>query len=173
MITDHMPDPTAIEKLADSFGIQVNNGYVLNGYFSGQEKPIVFKRSNKSLTESPLTNGRNPSERINAIATFSGSAFKVGTEFEPVLVLGPEKRSWIPKKLYDFHKDTPSINVGGWYQGAVAEFGEWKVAFFSEAAMFTAQIFNQGRMRVGMNHPLAKGNAQLLLNVMHWLSDLL
>lgn len=35
-ITDHMPDPTAIEKLADSFGIQVNNGYVLNGYFSGQ-----------------------------------------------------------------------------------------------------------------------------------------
>lgn len=173
LITDHMPDPAAIEKLANSFAVKVNNGYVLNGYFSGKEKPIVFKRSNKNLLDHSVTNGRNPSEKIHSIATFSGSAFKAGPEFQPLLVLGPNKRSWMPKKLYDFHKDTPSISVGGWYQGAVAEFGEGKVAFFSEAAMFTAQIFNQGRMRVGMNHPLAKDNAQLLLNVMHWLSDLL
>jgi hypothetical protein len=173
LITDHMPDPAAIEELAASFGVKVNNGYVLNGYFSGQEKPIVFKRSDKNLAVCPITDGRDPSERIDAIATFSGSAFKAGPEFQPVLILGTDKRSWMPIKLYDFHKDTPSINVGGWYQGAVAKFGEGKIAFFSEAAMFTAQIFNQGRMRVGMNHSLAKDNAQFLLNVMHWLSDLL
>lgn len=173
LITDHMPDPAAIKELANSFGVEVSNGYVLNGYFQGREKPIVFKRSDKSLMESPVTNGRNSSERINVIATFSGSAFKTGPEYLPVLILGAEKRSWMPKKLYDFHKDTPNISVGGWYQGAVVEFGKGKIAFFSEAAMFTAQIFNQGRLHVGMNNPLAKDNAQLLLNVMHWLSDLI
>jgi hypothetical protein len=173
LITDHMPDPAAIEKLALSFGIKTHNGYVLNGYFSGRERPIVFQRSDKSLPDNPITNGRNPSERIDTIATFSGSAFQAGTEFLPVLVFGSDKRSWMPKKLYDFHVDTPSISVAGWYQGAVAEFGKGKIAFFSEAAMFTAQIFDQGRMRVSMNHPLAKDNAQLLLNVMHWLSDLI
>lgn len=172
LITDHMPDPAAIEKLAISFGIQVNNGYVLNGYFSGGERPIVFKRSNDSLSDHSITNGRDPSERINTIATFSGSAFKAGPEFRPLLVLGPDKRSWMPKKLYDFHMDTPNISVSGWYQGAVAEFGKGKIAFFSEAAMFTAQIFDQGKMRVGMNHPIAKDNSKLLLNVMHWLSGL-
>jgi hypothetical protein len=172
LITDHMPDPSAIEKLVDSFGVQIHNGYVLNGYFQGQEKPIVFKRSDKSLRESAITNGRIPSEKVSEIATFSGSAFKTGPDFQPVLVLGSSKRSWKPTKLYDIHKDTPSISVAGWYQGAVAEIGQGKIAIFSEAAMFTAQIFDQGKIRVGMNHPLAKDNAQLLLNVMHWLSDL-
>lgn len=173
LITDHMPDPSAVEELSASFGIQVINGYVLNGYYLGQEKPIVFKRSDQSLLDNPITNGRDPSEKVNAIATFSGSAFKAEPEFRPLLVLGPDKRSWMPKKLYDFQKDTPSISVAGWYQGAVADFGKGKIAFFSEAAMFTAQTFDRGKMRVGMNHPLAKDNAQLLLNVMHWLSDLL
>jgi len=36
---------------------------------------------------------------------------------------------------------------------------------------FTAQIFDQGRVRAGMNPPLGKDNAQILLNVMHWLSS--
>jgi hypothetical protein len=173
LITDHMPDPVAIEKLADSFGVQVNNGYVLNGYFQGQERPIVFKRADNSLAESPVANGRDPSEKVRTIATFSGSAFKTGPEFTPILVLRSDKRSWMPKKLYEIHKDTPSISVGGWYQGAVAEYGQGKIAFFSEAAMFTAQMFNQGKIRVGMNNPLAEDNVQLLLNVMHWLSDLI
>ncbi|MGD8537674.1 MAG: hypothetical protein PVI66_03030 [Candidatus Aminicenantes bacterium] len=173
LITDHMPDPAAIKELANSFGVEVNNGYVLNGYFQGRERPIVFKRSDKGLSESSVTNGRSSLEKISSIATFSGSAFKAGPEFQPVLILGPDKRSWMPKKLYEIHEDTPSTSVAGWYQGAVAKFGRGKIALFSEAAMFTAQIFDQGKVRVGMNHPLARDNAQLLLNVMHWLSGLL
>jgi len=39
--------------------------------------------------------------------------------------------------------------------------------------MFTAQVFNQGKIRFGMNHLLAKDNAKLLLNVVHWLSGLI
>lgn len=173
LITDHLPDPGAIDKLANSFGVQVNNGYVLNGYFSGGERPIIFKRSDGSLRDHPITNGRNPSEKIHSVATFTGSAFKTGPGFQPILVLGPNRRSWMPKEYWKFPQDTPSINVEGWFQGAVSEFGEGKIAFFAEAAMFSAQIFDQGKSLFGMNNPLAKDNVQHLLNVMHWLSDLL
>jgi len=47
------------------------------------------------------------------------------------------------------------------------------VAVFGEAAMFTAQLAGPARMPMGMNHPLAKQNAQFALNVMHWLSGML
>jgi hypothetical protein len=171
LITDHMPDPGAIEKLALSFGIQVNNGYVLNGFLSGGEEPIVFKRTDGTLSDHPVTNGRNPSEKIRAVATFAGSAFRAERDFEPLMIFGPDRRSWMPKEYWKFPEGTPSLSIAGWFQGGVSEFGEGKIAFFSEAAMFTAQIFDQGRIRAGMNHPLGKDNAQFLLNVMHWLSN--
>lgn len=170
VITDHMPDPGAIEKLALSFGIQVNNGYVLNGFFSGRERPIVFRRSDGTLIDHPITNGRDPSEKVQSAATFAGSAFRAGPDFQPLMVFGTGRRSWMPKEYWQFPPGTPNIDVAGWFQGGVSEFGQGKIAFFSEAAMFTAQIFDQGSVRAGMNHPLGKDNAQLLLNVMHWLS---
>jgi len=173
LITDHMPDPGTIEVLALSFGIQVNNGYVLNGHFSGRERPIIFKISDSSLRDHSITNGRNPSEKIHSVATFTGSAFKAGPGFQPILVFGPKRQSWMPKEYWKFPPGTPSINVDGWFQGAVSEFGKGRIAFFSEAAMFSAQTFNQNNPPFGMNNPLAKDNVQLLLNVMHWLSGLL
>jgi hypothetical protein len=39
--------------------------------------------------------------------------------------------------------------------------------------MFTAQVFDNGRIKAGMNHPLGMDNARLLLNIVHWLSGLL
>jgi hypothetical protein len=173
LITDHMPDPGAIEDLALSFGIRVNNGYVLNGTLTGRERPIVFDGSDDKLAEHPITNGRNPSEKISSIATFAGSAFLAGPEFQPLMIFGPSRRSWMPKEYWTFPPGTPSISVAGWFQGGVSEFGNGRIAFFSEAAMFTAQVFDQGRIRAGMNHPLGEDNAQLLLNVVHWLSDLI
>lgn len=173
VITDHMPDPAVIEKLALSFGIEVNNGYVMNNPRPEEETPMVFVRSNGSLADHPITRGRNPYEAVQSVATFTGSAFKTNSIFSPILTFQPDKKSWMPEELYEFKEDTPKMGVSGWYQGAVANFGEGKIAFFSEAAMFTAQIFDRGKVRVGMNHPLAEDNAQLLLNVVHWLTDLL
>jgi len=173
LITDHMPDPGAIAELALSFGILVNDGYVLNGALTGRERPIVFNGSGDKLVEHPVTNGRDPSEKIHSTATFAGSAFQAGPDFHPLMILGPHRRSWMPKEYWTFPPDTPNVSVAGWFQGGVSEFGKGKIAFFSEAAMFTAQVFDQGRVRAGMNHPLAKDNAQLLLNVIHWLSDLM
>jgi hypothetical protein len=79
----------------------------------------------------------------------------------------------MPEEYWRFERDTPIVSVGGWLQGAVGEYGEGRLAFFGEAAMFTAQVFNNGNVKAGMNSPLAEDNAQLLLNVMHWLTGVL
>jgi len=121
----------------------------------------------------PVTEGRSPEERIQSVATFTGSAFKAGPTFRPLMIIQSDKKLWMPDKLYEINQNTPYINVRDWFQGAAAECDSGRVAFFSETAMFTAQIFDQRKLRVGMNHPLAKDNAQLLLNVVHWLSGLI
>ncbi len=48
-----------------------------------------------------------------------------------------------------------------------------RLAFFGEAGMFTAQLIGKERIPFGMNVPIARDNAQFLLNVVHWLSGIL
>jgi len=39
--------------------------------------------------------------------------------------------------------------------------------------MFSAQLAGPDKARMGMNEPTAKNNAQLLLNIIHWLDWLI
>ena len=174
VITDHMPDPGAIEALARSFGIEVSNGYVMQGPPPGRPGPMLFQHKDGSLADHFLTRGREPDEEVKRVATFAGSAFRSeGEAFQPILILGEGCRSWMPAEYNEFPPGTPSVDVAGWYQGGVMGYGKGRVAFFAEAAMFTAQVFADGRVKAGMNHPLGRDNARLLCNVLHWLSGLL
>jgi hypothetical protein len=97
VITDHMPDPGAIEDLALSFGIEVSNGYVMQGPPPGQPGPTLFQKTDGSLANNSITEGRSADEEVRRIATFSGSAFRCQENFQPILILGDGFRSWIPK----------------------------------------------------------------------------
>jgi hypothetical protein len=103
-----------------------------------------------------VTRRPDSAEPLKVIATFLGAAFQAGKNFQPVLIFAPGTRSWMPREYYKFLSDTPNINIEGWYQGGIQEFGKGRLAVFSEAAMFTAQIFDNGRVKVGMNHPPSK-----------------
>jgi hypothetical protein len=174
LITDHAPDPPAIADLAAAFGVTVHNGWVLNVYPREKaEKPIIFNRDEGTLMDHPITRGRNAAEKVMSVTTFTGTAFKAEQSFQPLMVLGPSKKSWMPEDNETFLPETPKIDVSGWCQGAAAEFGKGRIAFFGEAAMFTAQVFGRARMPVGMNTPEAKENLQFMLNVVHWLSGIL
>lgn len=174
VITDHMPDPGAIEDLARSFGIEVTNGYVMQGPPPGRPGPMLFQKNDGSLADHFLTRGRGPDEEVKRVATFAGSAFRSEEKtFQSLLILSEGYRSWMPAEYNEFPPGTPSIDVAGWYQGGVMTYGRGRVAFFAEAAMFTAQVFADGRVKAGMNHPLGRDNARLLLNIFHWLSGLL
>jgi hypothetical protein len=163
LIADHMPFPGCAEKLGAAFGVHMNNGFV---------DSATFRRSDGSLAEHPITYGRTKAEGIESVATFTGSAFQADGSIQPLLVFRLPLLSRMPEVAWEFKPDTPMIPVEGWFQGATLLFGSGRVAFFGEAAMFSAQISNSGG-KMGMNAPGAEQNFQFLLNVMHWLSGLL
>lgn len=173
LITDHMPDPPAVAELAAAFGIEMTNGYVLNEAPNEEPGPIYFKQSDETLADHPITNGRNEAERINSVTSFTGCAFKAGDDFVPLMTFGPYKVSWMTKEEGKFPPNTPKIDVEGWYQGGVLEYGKGRLAFFGEAGMFTAQIIHPQGIKFGMNRAIAKENPQFLLNIFHWLSHII
>lgn len=170
LIADHMPMAGAAEKLGAAFGIHWSNGFALD---EGQSGPLLFKRETGTLADHPITNGRAPEERIDTVATFTGSAFQGDSAFQPLLTFKSPVVSLMPKTAWEFDESTPRLPVAGWMQGAVRLYGRGRIAVFGEAAMFTAQLAGPNKIPVGMNSPLAPQNAQFLLSVAHWLSGLL
>jgi len=167
MIADHMPFPGAVEKLAAAFRIRFSNGYAIDEKAQG---PIVFKLVDGSLKDHQITRGRTDSERVDSVASFTGSAFQVEGDAEPLLVLGSTVVSFLTSQAGQINSETPREPVKGWLQGAAMRFGKGRIAIFGEAAMFSAQLSGPNRNPMGMNAPIASRNPQFLLNVMHWLS---
>lgn len=171
LIADHMPFPGTAADLASAFGIRFNNGFA----FETQQqeritKPIVFRRSDGSLANHPITNGRTVDEKVDSVATFTGQAFQSDVDVQPLLIFRSSAISLMPTAAWEFTPNTPRIPVEGWFQGVVMHFGKGRAAFFGEAAMFTAQLTGSKREPMGMNAPVAAQNSQFLLNVLHWLS---
>jgi len=53
---------------------------------------------------------------------------------------------------------------------AYRTFGKGKLVVSGEAAMFSAQLAN-GQFQMGLNHPAARQNIPLLLNLIRWLGE--
>lgn len=168
LIVDHRPWPAAADKLASAFGIHFSNGFALPE--KTQEEPLIFRRSDRTLADHPITKGQAANERVDSVATFTGSAFRVDKGGQPLLIFGSNIVSFLPRTSGDTNAETPRIPVRGWYQGATMRVGQGRVVVFGEAAMFSAQVEGPNREPFGMNAPTAKQNAQFVLNVLHWLS---
>ncbi len=173
LIADHMPSGGEAYELAKAFGVLFTNGFAYSGV--GNPLPDMFRRSDGLLGDHPITRGRRADEAIDSVATFRGQAFQVTrSAVNPLLVYGLTAFSVLPvDAAADFADDTPRVPSPGWFQGIALTHGAGRVAIFGEAAMFTAQVFGEQQRKLGMNHPAATQNAQFVLNVMHWLSDLL
>ncbi len=169
LIVDHMPMPGCNNELAASFGIAFSNGYAR---VPGHRGALVFTGEDGGLADHPLTRGARAGEKIGIVASFTGSAFRAGPGFEPLLVLPPDTESWLTVAAGDFTDDTPREDVGGWLQGGVQVVGRGRIAVFGEAAMFTAQVARDGEteVRFGFIAPEARDNQQFLLNVARWLA---
>jgi hypothetical protein len=152
LIADHMPFPGAVEALAKELAIEWSNGYAV-AENSGGDK---FNRSDGTLMDHPVANGREENEYVDSVTTFTGSVFqpREGVELEPILVCAEDFLSYLVKEAGEVTDNTPTIPVGGWLQGAVMIYGKGRVALFGEAAMFPE-------------------NSKFLLNVLHWLSGLI
>lgn len=167
LIVDHMPWPGATEKLAETFGFEFINGFnvsVIN--------PAYFWRANQTIADNVITTGRDSTEMINRIPMTEGQAFKIPSDAEPILIFDNTSLILLPETAWEFNENTPIKTIDGLCQGAFNKHGDGRIVVFGEASMFSAQIGDPGRRKMGMNSENAEDNYKLLLNIIHWLDGL-
>lgn len=167
LIVDHMPFPGAAEDLAAAFGFGFVNGFAMRKDGNAE----IFTRDKGNLKASPMTDGRNASEKIDQISIFTGQGFVAPPEAQAFLLLDTSYTILTPQRAWEFDDNTPSRSGEGHVAGAYLTYGKGKIVVMGEAAMFTAQLAGTQRQKVGMNHPDATQNPQLLLNILHWLGE--
>ena len=165
-----MPMGGAATDLAAAFDFKFTDGFAFDT--SGQ-LPDHFSLSDGTLKSSVITNGRNESERVSEVGSFTGQAFDIPDEATAILQLDDRFVNFLPDTAWVFDETTRREGADGKYQGAFRTFGKGKVVVFGEAAMFSAQLAGPQRQKMGMNNPAVEQNYQLLLNIVHWLDGLL
>jgi hypothetical protein len=163
-ITDHAPMGSAAECLAKRFGVNMSKGATGDAVNSeGGETSLVFTRQNHLLGDHAITRGRDESERVNRVQTFTGTSLKGPEGSVPILKLADTALD------YSFNDDKP-VSAAGRAQGLALTYGKGRVVVLGEAAELSAQLI--GSEPFGMNVP-GLDNRKMALNVMHWLSGLL
>jgi hypothetical protein len=168
LIADHAPFGSAAANLGSRFGVDMSKAYAGDPTnfqrISMSLSWIVYSRENKALADHPITRGRDASERVNRVLTFTGQSLKGPKESIALLKLSPTAYDVIDINAPDKAK---TVSAAGRAQGVVMPFGKGRVVVLGEAAMLTAQNQN-----FGLNYP-GTDNRQFVLNLMHWLSGLL
>ncbi len=184
LITDHAPTGSAAENLAKRFGVEMSKGMTEDStnydHSSDDTSQLIFTRENGLLLEHPITQGRDESERVNKVMTFTGQSLKAPENSAVFLKLGEsaqnraasikvEKSGGDTRVLINYGEPVPAT---GYAQAVALQFGDGRVVVLGEAAMLTAQLDGKTNLPFGMN--LAGiDNRQLALNIMHWLSKIL
>jgi len=167
VVVDHMPFPGAARELTERFGFELANGHAIAAREEDRSSPVRFSRSDGSLADHAITTGRNAAERVEAVETYGGAAFRLPAGGESLMTFGSGYVHFLPNVAWKFTADTPREPIAGWSQGGVVRVGRGRVAVFSEASFFMAPPPNE------IGSEIRKQNGQFLLNVAHWLSGLL
>ena len=170
LVADHMPAAGAAAALARSFGIHFTNGYTYQRRPPGLRGDL-FTLSDGLLRRHAVQRGRTTDEVIDTIMTFTGQAFQASRAVDTVMVFDRSAVTYLPSDAEaDFDSTTATVYSGSWLHAVCFEEGAGRVAVFGEAGLFSAQLAGPQKHPMGMNHPSARQNRQLALNVMHWLS---
>ena len=170
LIADHMPMAGAAKDLAAVFDFDFTNGFVFD---TTSWRGTYFNIQDGTLSENVITKGRDSTEHVNQVVSFTGQGFKIKKDINPILLLNENCMNYLPDTAWVFNEETTKFNVKGWSQGAFKKYGKGRVIAFGEAAMFTAQLAGPDRIKAGMNSDVAPQNYKLLLNIVHWLDGIL
>ena len=166
LIADHMPMGGAAAGMAAAFGFGFTDGFAADTAMPG---PALFCRTDGTLKDNVLTAGRSADEKIDSIYSFTGQAFTIPAEAQPVLAFNDKYLLLLSDTAWVFNQQTEYKPIKGWSQLAYREYGKGRVVMSGEAAMFSAQFAGPQRFPAGMNAPYARSNYRLLLNIIHWL----
>lgn len=162
LIADHMPYAGAANSLAKKFGFNYLDGFVMGS--TETWPPESYSKQRGNLFETEIT------ENIDSLAGFTGSALVIPNQAITIARFPLTHRLLIPEVAWQFNDNTTTHPITDVVMGAIMKYGKGKVAIFTEAAMFTAQIV-QNRFKVGFNSPRAPQNLQFVLNTIHWLDN--
>jgi hypothetical protein len=167
LIADHAPMGAAAKTLSMRFGVEMSGAHTgdrtnYDKSAPGELGQLVFTRENALLAEHPITKGRNASERIGRVISFTGQSLSI------------PKGSIAFLKLADtafdvMLPDEKEVSAAHRSQGVALKFKKGRVVILGEAAMLSAQLTAKEHTPMGMNYPNTD-NQQLALNIMHWLS---
>jgi hypothetical protein len=161
LIADHMPFGGAAQELAQAFGFDFANGFAMGQ--QGTWPPDTYEKSAGTLEEHPITEG------IPKLAAFTGSAVKAPKKATVLSRFSEEYRILLPAVAWEFSEETPSEPGSEYVHSAIMKVGKGRIAVFSEAAMFTAQVANEGKTKIGFVSEVAEYNQQFIIQLMRWL----
>ena len=179
VVTDHWPFGAAVEPLARRFGVQIGTGLVEDPNHHDPERGnshLIFADDNALLKDHPIVRGRNDTERVHRVLTFTGTSIQGPAEAVPFLELSESAIEYPPTPA-TVDKNGGNVKVSMNYgepvptrgaQGLAMEHDQGRIVILAEAGMLRAERGKKG-MLVGMNVP-GYDNRQLALNIMHWLS---
>jgi hypothetical protein len=168
LIADHYPVGAAAGNLAKAFGVDMSNAYTDDpANYDPQLGQILFARTNKLLLDHPITRGRNQTERVTRIVTFTGQSLLGPKGSVPFLKLADTAIDEIPPER------KTRVSAAGRAQGIALTLGKGRVVVLGEAAMLTAQLAGPEKAPFGGLSVSSIDNRQLALNIMHWLTKLL
>jgi hypothetical protein len=180
LIADHAPFGKAAENLARRFDVEFGKGFVYDSTASQAGAPthLIFSRSDSGhagLGDHAILRGRDSSERIARVITFTGQSMTVPQGGVALLKLSDNAREGASRDDVWARRGT---SVAGRAQGIALTFGRGRMVVLGEAAMLSAQIARweqDGKVHeflMGMNHP-GSDDKQFALNVMRWLTRVL
>ena len=175
LVLDHFPMSGAAQELGAAFGIEISNGLAADGALLPEQGvaqgagSLVFERTEGGVADDPITNGRTPGQRVDALGFFGGSAFRLSPQGRSLLTFGSSFVSLLPEVMWQFSETTSREEIGGWSGGGVLRVGQGRVAIYGELGIFAGLAEPQAwaERRPELQNP------QLFMNTPHWLSGLL
>jgi hypothetical protein len=164
LVADHPPASRPASALARAFGVVMSNAYAIDPL--NYDRPskelgqLVFTRQSELLGDHPITRGRNRSEYISRVISFTGQSLSLPEGARPLLILSPTAIN-VLFKAEDYRP------AQGYVQGLAMRCGRGRVVILGEAAMLTDQ--GSAEQPNGISYP-GFDNRQFALNVMRWLS---
>jgi hypothetical protein len=161
LITDHEPFGSASDELGKRFGVEMSLRVTADAANETQHG-LLFSRDKNQLGDHPIMTGRDESERVDRVLTFTGQS-----------LLGPPGSAAL-LKFANTAKESgkgKEVSAAGRAQGVALKDGRGRVVVLGEAAQLSAQVYGDPPEPMGMNVP-GCDNRKMALNVMHWLSGL-
>ena len=175
LVADHKPAGAAVRTLGAAFSVDVGNWYTEDATATNHDSvtdawtSLVFSRANGLLATHPITDGRDATERVESVITFTGGSLGVPSGAIALMRLGPRAEDY-PAQLAPEGSGRPAA---GRAQGVALQVGRGRVVVLAESAMLGAFTVRRSQeYPFGMNRR-DHGNRQFAINVVRWLAGAL